>query len=151
WHGERVERLVAEDIRDTEMIRDLSKVEMLADMLPAKVGSLFSLNSLREDLEVSHKTVSGWVDVLERFYYQFRVYPFTQKSVRSLKKEPKLYLWDWSEVSSEAARFENLVGSHLLKFVHFLKDTEGHKAELFFLRDVDQREVDFLVCINRKP
>ena len=55
------------------------------------------------------------------------------------------------EVEDEAARFENLVASHLLKLAHFLIDYEGYKAELFFLRDVDKREVDFLVTISGKP
>lgn len=60
-------------------------------------------------------------------------------------------MWDWSEVEDEAARFENLIASHLLKYVHFITDYEGYKAELNYLRDVDKREVDFLVTINGKP
>jgi len=60
-------------------------------------------------------------------------------------------LWDWSQVEDGNARLENIVASHLLKYVHYLQDAEGHKAELSFLRDVDGREVDFLVTIDRKP
>jgi hypothetical protein len=115
------------------------------------VGSLLSLNTIREDLGVSFRAVSDWMNILETFYYHFRIYPFSAKKIRSLKKEPKLYLWDWSEVEDEAARFENLIASHLLKLVHFITDYEGHKAELYFLRDVDKREVDFLVTIGGKP
>ena len=44
-----------------------------------------------------------------------------------------------------------MIASHLLKFVHFLEDYEGYKAELYFLRDVDKREVDFIVTIDQKP
>ena len=54
-------------------------------------------------------------------------------------------------MEDEAARFENLIASHLLKYVHFLVDYEGHKAELYYLRDVEKREVDFLVTIGGKP
>ncbi len=61
-----------------------------------------------------------------------------------------MYLWDWSEIQSEAARFENFVGAHLLKFVHLLHDVEGYKAELYYLRDRDQREVDFLITVDGK-
>jgi predicted AAA+ superfamily ATPase len=49
------------------------------------------------------------------------------------------------------ARFENLVASQLLKYCHFVEDTEGHAMELRFLRDTDKREVDFVVLRNRKP
>jgi predicted AAA+ superfamily ATPase len=91
------------------------------------------------------------MDVLERFYYHFRLYPFASTKIKSLRKEPKLYLWDWSEVSNEAARLENIVASHLLKLCHFLYDAHGYRADLYFLRDVEGREVDFLVTMDDKP
>lgn len=151
WHLDRRQRLLEQDIRAVEILRDLTKLELLMDLLPGKVGSLFSLNSLREDLEVNHQTIAHWVDILERFYVHFRLPPFHAKSIHSLRKEPKLYLWDWSETPDGGPRQENLVASHLLKFVHFLRDTEGHKTELFYIRDKEQREVDFLVTVDRQP
>jgi predicted AAA+ superfamily ATPase len=151
FHNERLTRLVREDIRDVEQMRDLSALEVLVEVLPSKVGSLLSLNTLREDFSVAHKTMSLWMDVLERFYYQYRIRPFTDKTFRSLRKEPKMYLWDWSQVENEGARLENLVASHLLKLTHFLYDAEGYRAELFFLRDREGREVDFVVVIDKKP
>ncbi|MBU0694527.1 MAG: ATP-binding protein [Candidatus Omnitrophica bacterium] len=151
WHNQRMDRIIKEDIRDIENIRDLSALQLLVEILPGKVGSLLSLNSLREDLGVTHKTISLWVDILERFYYHFRVYPFRNKRIKSLKKEPKIYLWDWSELPGEGERFENIVASHLLKFCHFLVDSQGYKANLYYLRDIEKREVDFLVTIDEKP
>lgn len=151
FHNERADRLIKEDIRDIEQVRDLSALQILVEILPAKVGSLLSLNALRGDLEVAHKTVKTWMDILERFYYHFRVYPYAFSAIKSLRKEPKMYLWDWSQVTDEGARLENMVASHLLKMTHFLYDAHGHKAELYFLRDIEGREVDFLVTINRKP
>src|SRR3990167_1151920 len=148
WHNEKIERMFREDILDIQSIRDIGNMKLLSDILSSKVGSLLSLNAIREDLEVSHRAVTHWMDILESFYYHFRIYPYSTKKIRSLKKEPKLYLWDWSEVEDEAARFENLIASHLLKFVHFITDYEGYRAELYFLRDVDKREVDFLVTID---
>ena len=151
WHNEKVDRLIKEDIRDIENVRDISSLQVLAELLPAKAGSLFSLNSLREDLGVTHKTISLWIDIFERFYYHFRIYPFQSNLIKSLRKEPKLYLWDWSELKEEASRLENMIASCLLKFCHFLFDSQGHKAQLFYLRDQEQREVDFLVSVDNKP
>ncbi|MCP5052482.1 MAG: ATP-binding protein, partial [bacterium] len=151
WHNEKVERLFREDIQNMEQVRDINSMKLLSDILPGRVCSLLSVNSIREDLEVSHKAVSNWLDILESLYYHFRLYPYMLKTIRSLKKEPKLFLWDWSEVEEPGARFENLVASHLLKWVHFLHDYEGYKAELYFLRTVDTNEVDFLVVVDKKP
>ncbi len=151
WHNDRNERLFREDIRDVENLLDIGRMKLLSDMLPSRVGSLLSVNALREDLEVSHRAATHCLGVLETFYYHFRIPPFTRTPFRSLKKEPKLYLWDWSEVSDEGARFENLVASHLLKFVHWQRDREGHKTALTFLRDATHRETDFLVTVNDIP
>ena len=151
WHNEKTERLFREDIRDIEPVRDIVSMQLLGDILPDRTGSLLSINSLREDLEVSHRAVSSWLNILESFYYCFRLYPYVGKNFRSLKKEAKLYLWDWSEINDEAVRFENCVASHLLKLTHFLQDYEGYKANLYFLRSAEKKEVDFLLTIDEKP
>lgn len=151
WHSQRVEQLVKEDIRDIENIRDLSALQILIGLLPERVGSKLSLNTLKEDLQVAHGTISLWMDILERFYYHFRISPFASTAIKSLRKESKMYLWDWSQVPDESTKLENAIASHLLKLCHFLSDTAGHKAELYFLRDQDDHEVDFLVTVDKKP
>lgn len=151
WQKERLDRFFREDVRDLEPIRDMSSLQLLADMLPDRVGSLLSLNALREDLEVSHRAVTHWVDVLERMYHMLRLLPFGGPRTRSLKKQPKAYLWDWSLVPDRAARFENLVALHLLKLCHFIEDRDGFRMGLHFLRARDGREVDFLTTVDGKP
>jgi predicted AAA+ superfamily ATPase len=119
--------------------------------LPERVGSPLSVNALREDLQVSHKTVSGWLAILERLYAVFRLSPFGAPRIRAVKKEQKHYHFDWSLVPSEPARFENLVASHLLKWVHFEQDARGREVELRYFRDTDGREVDFVIVEGRRP
>ncbi|MFH1075050.1 MAG: DUF4143 domain-containing protein, partial [Candidatus Firestonebacteria bacterium] len=151
WHEERAERTVKEDIRDIQQLSDLSSMLILAELLPSKVGSQLSVNSLTEDLKVSFKTAAAWLDILENFYYHFRIHPFQSSKIRALKKEPKLYLWDWSAVPEEPARIENMIASHLLKLTHLLHDVEGYKAELYYIRDKEKRETDFLVTVRGNP
>lgn len=151
WQKERLERFFREDVRDLEAVRDLSSIQILADLLPDRVGSPLSLNALREDLEVSHRAVTAWMGVLERLYHVVCLPPFASARVRGLRKRVKHYLWDWSLVRDPGARFENLVALHLLKFVHSLQDREGHDVELYYLRDRAGHEVDFLVTAGRKP
>ena len=151
WQKERKDRVLREDIRDLELIREFSLFQILTDILPIHVTSVFSLNSLRDKLQVSHLTLSKWVQILEDFYYCFRIPQFSPSKIKSLRKMPKLYLWDYSEIEDVSKKFENLIASHLLKFVHFLQDWHGFKIELQYLRDAEQREVDFLITFNNKP
>lgn len=143
--------LIREDIRDLEQVQDLARLELLYDRLPATVGSTLSINSLREDLEVAHVTLAKWILILERVYAVFRISPFGPARIKAVKKEPKLFFWDWARISDDGNRFENLVAVHLLRLTHWLEDTEGKKAELRYFRTVNGVEVDFVVLLEGKP
>lgn len=151
WSREYRTRLIREDIVSLERLQDFGKLELLMLRLPELVGSPLSLNALREDLQVSHKALSSWVSVLERMYAIFRLAPMGSPKIRAIKKEQKHYHFDWSLVPEMPKRFENLVASHLLKWVHFEQDTKGRELDLAYFRDVDGREVDFVVTENRRP
>ncbi len=151
WQRERLDRVVRDDVRDLERVREISLIDLLIEALPARVGSTLSIKSLREDLEVAHDTAERWIGILENLYVCFRIAPYGPPRIRAVKKERKLYLWDWSMVEEPGARFENFVASHLLKLCQFLEDTQGYRMELRFLRDTDGREVDFVVLRDRKP
>lgn len=151
WKRDRISRVVREDLRDLEHVREISLVEHLVDLLPSKVGSPLSIKSLREDLQIDHKTAERWLQILENMYVCFRLSPYGSPRVRAVKKERKLYLWDWSSVEDSGPRFENLVASQLLKYCHWIEDTEGYSMDLRYLRDTEKREVDFVVLRDRKP
>ncbi len=151
WKRDRISRVVREDLRDLEHVREISLIEHLVDLLPSKVGSPLSIKSLREDLQIDHKTAERWLQILENMYVCFRLSPYGPPRVRAVKKERKLYLWDWSSVEDDGPRFENLVASQLLKYCHWVEDTEGYSMDLRYLRDTDKREVDFVVLRDRRP
>lgn len=151
WSREHRNLLVREELVSLERVHDLGSVELLMIRLPELVGSPLSVNALREDLQVSHKTVSSWLQILERLFAVFRLSPFGSPAIRAVKKEQKHYHFDWSLVPDLPPRFENLVASHLLKWVQHEQDTQGRDLELRYFRDGEGREVDFVVTERRKP
>lgn len=151
WSREYRSRLIRDDIASLESIQDMGNLELTMMRLPQLVGAPLSINALREDLGVSHKTLSRWLQVLEKLYVIFRLPPFGAPAIRAVKKEQKHYHFDWSVVPDEPRRFENLVAGHVLKWVHFEQDANGRDLELRYFRDVDGREVDFVVVEAGKP
>lgn len=151
WHRERVERFIQDDLRGLENIREISLIELLLENLPHRIGSPLSVKNLKEILNVAHETVERWISILERLYICFRLPPFGAPRIRAVKKEQKLYFWDWSQSPEGGVRFENFVACQLLKYCHFIEDTEGYKMELRFIRDTDKREIDFVVLKDNKP
>ena len=151
WHLERRQRLIREDIRDATTLQDLDRLELLAEALPLRVGSPLSIQNLRLDLDVSHETTTRWVQTLERFYYCFRIPPFGAPKIKAVKKEQKLYLWDWSLIEDPGPRFENMVASLLLKKAHYETDVNGHDCELRYMRTNEAKEIDFVFIQKKKP
>lgn len=143
--------LVREDLRDLERVYDLDSIEKMVYRLPDLVGSPLSVNALREDLGVSHQSVTRWLQMLENLYMIFRLYPFGAPRLRAVKKEAKHYHLDWTLIKEEGYRFENMVACHLLKWCRFVEDTEGYDMELRYFRDVDRREVDFVLVKDGTP
>ncbi len=151
WIREYSARVIYEDLRELENVRDVSKIELLLSHLPDCVASPLSIRSLSLLLGVAHETIESWISILERLYIVFRIPPYGHKKIRAVKKENKLYFWDWSRVEDPGSRFENMVAGQLLKYCCFVEDTEGHEMSLRFIRDTDKREVDFVVIKDGRP
>ena len=145
WQKEHQDRVIRDDLRDLEQVREVSLIELLVHHLPRCVGSPLSVRSLSGLLQVAQETAERWLTILERLYFCFRIAPYGSARIRAVKKERKLYLWDWSSAPEGGPRFENMVACQLLKYCHWLEDTQGRLMELRYLRDTDKREVDFVV------
>ncbi|MGE3920612.1 MAG: ATP-binding protein [Gammaproteobacteria bacterium] len=151
WQLLRQQQILKEDIRELAQIQELAQLEVLASIIQNQAGQLIKYSNLSKKVRVAETTIRRWINVLESFYYCFTLKPWSTNVSRSLIKEPKIYLWDWSIVKEMGPRVENFVANHLYKACHFWTDMGFGHYELFFLRDKDQKEVDFLITENKKP
>lgn len=147
WRKLLLDRVIREDIQDLEPIRELQSLRLLIDLLRERVGSPLSYASLSQDLQVSPHTVRHWIQILENMCVIFVVTPFHRNLARAILKEPKIYFYDTGAVRGDRGiRLENAVAICLLKWVHFLEDTQGKDLRLHYIRDKEKREVDFAIA-----
>jgi len=151
WQSGYLDSLLREDLREITRIKDLEKTAILMHLLPEKIGSPLSINSLVGDLSCSFATASNYLTALELGYLLFRIPPYTNKIARSLKKEKKVYFYDWTRAATEAARFENYAAVELKGKLDYWQDGGYGAFDLFYVRDRDGRESDFLVTRDSKP
>lgn len=151
WKMTSNDQLFREEIRDLTRVQELSQIEMLALRIQRQVGQLTSYSSFARDIRSTVPTVRRWIEILESLYYCFRVTPWHDNVSGSLRKEPKYFLWDWSQVEDAAAKVENLVASTLLKYVQSRNEHGYGSCALHFIRDKHKREVDFVVVQDNKP
>lgn len=153
WRRDRIDRILREDVRDLESIKEISTLDLFHEALKTRVGGLVTLSNIANDLQISPTTAKKWLEVLEKMYVCFTVLPLTNKIARAIKKPPKVFFFDNADVpieKDEGARFENLVASHLLKRLHLLEDRDGFRYKLHYIRDKEGREVDFAIIKDGK-
>ena len=151
WYSFRDKQLFSEDIRDLSNIHEIGQLEVLAFILKEQVGQLLNRSSLSRKIQVDASTISRWITVLERFFFCYAIKPWSKNITRSLIKEPKIYLYDWSLIEDDGTKFENFIVSHLLKAVDLWNDLGKGRYGLYFIRNKDKKEVDSLVSKNNKP
>lgn len=151
WISLRTEQMIREDLRDLTRVQDIDQLMTLSQILIGQAGSTVNYSALANEICVSVDTIRRWMTLLESIYFSFRVRPWSKNVAKSLRKQPKVYPWDWSPVKDPGARIESFTASHLFKAVHWWTDLGLGQFDLHYIRDTAKREVDFLISRDSEP
>ena len=152
WKRSHVDLILKEELLTLSAVRDIQSIETLIELLRSRVGSPVSANSLARDLQKSPNTIQHWLKLLEDLYVIFKVAPYHKNIARALLKEPKYYFYDNGMVQGdEGTRLENLVACALFKEIHRAQDVDGENVDLYFIKNKEGQEIDFLVTREKQP
>jgi len=151
WSKLRRQQLMREDIRDLTRIHEVSQLDALVHILMDRSGDQVVYSNLAGQVRVAVDTLRRWTDTLCGLHLGFLLRPWFKNVSRSIRKEPKWFLRDWSGVDDEGKRAETFIACHLLKAVEGWADLGLGDFQLCYLRDKGKREVDFVVIRDRKP
>ncbi len=149
---DRMELVTREDLSDLSRVSSWRGPADLVELLRERVGKPVNYDNLAQTLGVSPPTARSWVELLEKLYVVFLLPPYSNRLSRSIRKDRRAYFFDCAAAYDDTggAQLENLVASCLLKHIQFRNDALGERWDLYYLRDKDGREVDFLVTHDRK-
>jgi uncharacterized protein len=151
-----------EDYIQTYLERDLKQilnVSNLADfwrflmLLATRTGQLVNYTELSKGIGVSNNTIKTWVNSLEASGLILLLPPYYNNLGKRLIKSPKLYFCDNGLVSAllNVHSFQALEKSPLLGnlwenfvFTEFIKEGFTPGKNLFFYRDQNGVEIDFI-------
>lgn len=151
WRSLRQDQLTKGDLRDIAQVQEIGLMETLALILAEHSSRQLVYSSLSSEIGIAVDTMRRWIDLLARLHYGFLIRPWFKNVSKSLRKEPKWFLRDWSGIEDTGARAETLIACHLLKAVEGWTDLGLGQFELCYLRDKLKREVDFVVVRDHKP
>ncbi|MCK4585631.1 ATP-binding protein [candidate division WOR-3 bacterium] len=151
WQNDYKALLTKEEVRDFSRIQDIRGLETMVELLPTKVGSNLSIPSMVNVLKISHKTIKNWIEVLKGVYLVFTISPWHRNIKRSIIKEKKLYFFEWSLIFESGSRFENFLAVNLLRMAVRFTEIGLGNFDLFYIRDKEKREVDFVLVKDNEP
>ena len=151
WAGDYTDVVIKEDIGALTRIIDKEHLYDLYYLLPEFVGNPLSESSLASHLELSNPTIKNYLKRLEDFYLAFKIRPYSKNIKRALLKAPKCYLYDWTRIHDAGKKFENYVAVELAAQTSLWKEIAGEQYALFYVRNKDKQETDFLILKEKKP
>jgi predicted AAA+ superfamily ATPase len=159
WFSSYVQTYLERDVRAVSAIRDLATFRRFLGLVATRCGQLLNKTDLAAPLGVSVPTVTEWLSILEITGQVALVPPYFESFGKRLVKSPKLYLLDSGlaafllgiESERDLARspflgplFEGFVASEIVK----RQVNGGRRRELYYFRDQQGLEVDFVVPVR---
>ena len=152
WRNTYFTDMLREDLMEFSRIQEINAMRMFAQLLRQRVGSPLSLAAMARDMNVSPKTLTTYLDILQALFIVFVVRPWGHNIARATLLQPKVYFYDTGLVQgNEGIRFENLVACHLLKNAHWQTDSLGQPTGLHYIRTKDGAEIDFCLSDESGP
>jgi predicted AAA+ superfamily ATPase len=156
WFRSYIQTYLERDVRQVSAIRDLSTFRRFLALLASRCGQILNRTDLAAPIGVSVPTISQWLSIMEVTSQIVLVPPFFENFGKRLVKSPKLYFTDSGLVchllglqsDRELSRspflgaiFEGFVASEIVKH----QIGSGRSRELYYFRDQQGLEVDFVV------
>ena len=156
WFASYLQTYLERDVRSITNVRDLVTFRRFIALLASRHGQILNKTDLAAPLGVSVPTISEWLHVLEITSQIIIVPPYFENLGKRLVKTPKVYWGDSGlacyllGITSEAELqrspflgqlFEGFVAAEILKS----QVNQGGRKELYYFRDQQGLEVDFLL------
>lgn len=156
WFSSYLQTYLERDVRAVTAVKDLSTFRRFLALLASRHGQVLNKTDLAAPLGVSVPTIAQWLGVLETTAQILIVPPFYENLGKRLIKSPKVFIADaglachllgidsaaeLAKSPFQGALFEGFVASEIIKS----QTNDGRRRELYYFRDEQGLEVDFLV------
>lgn len=153
------ESYLFKDVLNIEYIKNPKSLERLLKILAAQVGNEVSSLEIANTLDLNAKTVSGYLDILEKLFIIFPLHPLASNVRKSITKKRKYYFYDlgirnavlgdfssFEQRRDKGALWENFCIVERMK----ANEKNGIQPQYYFFRTYKGEEIDFIEKIDNK-
>ena len=154
-----IQTYLERDLRYALNVTNLRDFRRFLSLLAIRVGQLLNYSEISKELGVALNTVKSWVNALEASGIVILLTPYYNNLGKRLIKAPKLFFCDNGLIASllnlnslEALIQSSHLGNIWENFVltEFLKEGFSPGKDLFYYRDQNGVEIDFIIEKNNK-
>lgn len=155
FYSSYLQTYLQRDVKDLAQVGNEAAFLRFLKACAARTGQLLNFSDLARDADVSVNTAKNWLSILQASLQVYLLQPYHSNLTKRLVKRPKLYFLDtglcaylteWT--SPETLEVGAMSGAILETFVftEILKSWwhRGQVPQLYYYRDKDGREIDFL-------
>lgn len=157
-----VKTYIDRDIRTELGVRKIPEFNTFLTLCATRVGEVLNITSLANDCDISIDTARDWLSILETSFIVFRLHPYHRNYGKRLIKAPKLYFYDTGLAASllgmdssdqlltsqyRGNLYENAIAVEIIKQYQAI----GREPKLFYWRDSNQKEIDFIIEKGGRP
>ena len=149
---EWVESYWAKDVQELFVIEKRASFLKFIELLFRQSGDLFEAQALSGPCEISRQTIFNYLEILEITHLASVIRPFSDGGSSEIKSQPKIYAFDTGFVNffRGVATLGNEDRGNLLEHL-VLAELQAIflKNEIFYWRDKQRHEVDFVIKKSR--
>ncbi len=161
WFSSYIRTYIESDAREIGNIRNLDKFIKMYRLCMIRSARIFNKNELQKEVGLDNKTFDSYFNILEQTYQIKRLKPYFKNQLKRLIKTPKIYALDTgilnhllqinSKKELESSHFkgqiyESFVYDELIR----ANSSATKKAEIFYYRTTDKKEIDFILEFGEK-
>lgn len=143
-----------EEVQAEGLVRNLGNFSRFLEVMSASHGACLNMNHIAREVAIGHKTVAGYVEILEDLLLGVRLPVFARRARRAVTVHPKFYFFDAgvfrslrprgpldSGADMEGPALEGLVLQHLRAWAAYRNDRDA----LSFWRTQGGSEIDVVL------
>ncbi|MCL1865681.1 MAG: ATP-binding protein [Spirochaetes bacterium] len=159
FYDSYIQTYIERDVKDFYNIDNALNFYNFLVAVSARTGQLVNYSDLARDVHIDLRTAKLWLEILERSGIVQLLYPYSSNIAKRTIKTPKLYFldtglasylcsWDSADALRNGAQSGAMLETYA--FAEILKSYwhNGDKPNIYFYRDTDQKEVDFVIERN---
>lgn len=156
WHTDYIDALVERDLKDIANIHRVQAMHMLVQAVAAWSTKAMDISSIASSLSITRPTVESYINALETMYLIDYIQPYLKTDYERVAKKPKLIMndsglmssllrWRFDNVQLDGDKLGKLVETHVGNELQKHIDAHGDSYHLYYYRDREKREIDFII------